>query len=73
MNIPPTLSFSKKVQSLVKHFKKHGHTLYPVGGVVRDILMGKHSQDVDFTTDAHYTQIEKICKKTIPTELNMEQ
>lgn len=44
--IPPFL------YDLVDRFKKHGHSLYLVGGCVRDLLLNRKVKDWDFTTDA---------------------
>ena len=32
---------------------EHGHVAYLVGGSVRDALLGREQDDLDFTTDAH--------------------
>ena len=37
---------------LAKAFADAGHSLYLVGGSVRDALMGRLGNDLDFTTDA---------------------
>ena len=38
--------------SLAQEFKKKGHTLALVGGPVRDAILGRLGNDLDFTTDA---------------------
>ncbi|HEX3825308.1 MAG TPA: CCA tRNA nucleotidyltransferase [Mycobacteriales bacterium] len=38
---------------LAKRFGLAGHRLYLVGGPVRDALLGRECNDLDFTTDAH--------------------
>ena len=43
-------------------FEKAGFELALVGGPVRDALLGKTTQDLDFTTNAHPDQILKIVK-----------
>lgn len=40
---------------------------YLVGGIVRDLLLGKATGDIDFTTNAHPQQVQKIFPHTIPT------
>ena len=40
------------LQPLGDMFAKHGYSLYFVGGVVRDFLVGKHPKDIDFATSA---------------------
>jgi poly(A) polymerase len=39
-------------EELAARFGAAGHQLYLVGGSVRDALLGRESQDLDFTTDA---------------------
>ena len=41
-----------RVGELSERFKSSGKKFYIVGGVVRDLLLGKTSSDVDITTDA---------------------
>jgi poly(A) polymerase len=43
-------------------FAAAGHELYLVGGSVRDALLGRLSPDLDFTTDAHPAQVQKIVR-----------
>lgn len=58
--LPPELSerlrdlvkLSPIVDDLAKRFVKAGHELYLVGGSVRDALLGRLHEDLDFTTDA---------------------
>jgi poly(A) polymerase len=38
---------------LAARFARAGHRLYLVGGSVRDALLGREQDDLDFTTDAH--------------------
>ena len=42
-----------RVGSLSKRFVAAGWGFFVVGGVVRDLLLGKRSGDIDITTDAH--------------------
>jgi poly(A) polymerase len=42
---------------LAARFRTAGHELYLVGGSVRDALLTRHSNDLDFTTDARPEQI----------------
>ncbi len=48
--------------SLAEAFKKEGFRLALVGGPVRDALLGRLGNDLDFTTDAHPHQTKKILK-----------
>jgi poly(A) polymerase len=43
-------------------FEAAGHELFLVGGPVRDALLGRVANDLDFTTDARPEQIQKILR-----------
>jgi poly(A) polymerase len=43
-------------------FDAAGHQLYLVGGSVRDALLGRPGPDLDFTTDAHPEQVQRILR-----------
>ncbi len=45
---------------LARRFAAYGHTLCLVGGSVRDALMGRAHQDLDFATDAPPEQIKAV-------------
>ncbi|HVV22360.1 MAG TPA: CCA tRNA nucleotidyltransferase [Pseudonocardiaceae bacterium] len=45
---------------LAKRFQAAGHSLYLVGGSVRDALLGRPITDLDFTTDARPTAIQRL-------------
>ena len=47
---------------LAAQFKAAGFRLALVGGPVRDSLLGRLGNDLDFTTDAHPPAIKKILK-----------
>jgi poly(A) polymerase len=51
---------------LGQEFAAAGHTLYLVGGSVRDALRGELGHDLDFTTDARPDDIEAILRKVSP-------
>ena len=48
--------------SLAAAFKEKGFRLALVGGPVRDALLGRLGNDLDFTTDAHPLETKKILK-----------
>ncbi|MDQ1682897.1 MAG: poly(A) polymerase [Frankiaceae bacterium] len=54
------LRISPVVDELGVRFAKAGHELYLVGGSVRDALLGRLGDDLDFTTDAHPDAIEAL-------------
>lgn len=62
--IPPRIQpILDEVAPLAARFSSAGHRLYLVGGVVRDLLLGREldeSSDLDLTTDATPTQVKKI-------------
>lgn len=51
-----------QVRSLEELFTTAGHSLYLVGGTVRDALRGQSHEDLDFATDAAPKEISKLVK-----------
>ncbi len=51
---------SDDVCELARLFAQEGHDLYLVGGSVRDALLGRDADDLDFTTGARPDDIERI-------------
>jgi poly(A) polymerase len=56
------LSAGEKVRRLAAAFAAAGHELYLVGGSVRDALMGRLGNDLDYTTSARPDEIEAIVR-----------
>ncbi|SFA80875.1 poly(A) polymerase [Amycolatopsis marina] len=54
------LRLSPVADQLAARFTKAGHSLYLVGGSVRDALLGRLSTDLDFTTDARPDRVQQI-------------
>lgn len=52
--------FTPEVKELVDIFKRHGHELRIAGGAVRDLLMHKQPQDLDFATTATPTEMKEM-------------
>ena len=50
----------KSVKEILDKFNKKGFEIYIVGGAVRDILMGRLTNDWDFTTNATPEEILKV-------------
>ena len=53
-------SLSRLLSGLVKRFADRGYSLYLVGGPVRDALLGRLGNDLDFTTDARPDVVHAI-------------
>jgi poly(A) polymerase/tRNA nucleotidyltransferase (CCA-adding enzyme) len=50
----------KEISEIIQALKKAGFDAYPVGGCVRDLLLGKEPKDWDVTTGAKPEEIQKI-------------
>ncbi len=57
---------SPSVKRMARLFADAGHELYLVGGPVRDALMGRIAEDLDYTTSARPDEIEAILRHLTP-------
>ena len=51
---------SPVISALGEHFAEAGHEISLVGGSVRDALLGRLGNDLDFTTSAHPDEVEQL-------------
>ncbi len=56
------LSTGTASRELAKRFREAGHDLYLVGGSVRDALLDRPNEDLDFATKARPDEIEEIVR-----------
>lgn len=61
------LSYADLLTDLVRAFRDAGHSLYLVGGSVRDALMGRLGNDLDFTTGARPDVVAAILESWAET------
>ena len=54
------LRIAPEADELGRKFARAGHELHLVGGSVRDALLGRLGDDLDFTTDARPEQIQRL-------------
>ena len=52
--------FTPEVNELLKVFYYHNHEIRLAGGAVRDILLGKEPDDLDFATTATPKEMKKM-------------
>ncbi|MQA25179.1 MAG: CCA tRNA nucleotidyltransferase [Micromonosporaceae bacterium] len=57
------LKVSPVADELGQLFKSHGHELHLVGGSVRDALLGRLGQDLDFATSARPERTQELLKE----------
>lgn len=55
------------IQQFADRFTNAGHSLYIVGGAVRDHYLGRRTSDYDFATDARPEQVIRLFRSVIPT------
>lgn len=56
------IEIDKKAQKVISMLENKGYNAYIVGGCLRDILLGRKSQDIDITTDALPKEIIDVFK-----------
>ena len=61
--LEPLLSGDATPVALARLFGEHGHELFLVGGTVRDALLGRDHEDLDFATDAPPERIKAITSR----------
>lgn len=54
------VAFPQPIKHILHAFERSGYQIYVVGGVVRDLLLGRETNDWDFTTDATPEEILKL-------------
>ncbi|MCP3799487.1 CCA tRNA nucleotidyltransferase [Allokutzneria sp. A3M-2-11 16] len=54
------LRIAPVADELAERFAAAGHRLFLVGGSVRDLLLGRAGNDLDFTTDARPEQVQRL-------------
>lgn len=57
----------RAVRQVVERLQRAGYSAHPVGGCVRDSLVGRRVGDWDLTTDARPEQVGPLFDKVIPT------
>jgi tRNA nucleotidyltransferase/poly(A) polymerase len=70
MAILPVLSplaLSRELLEFARVFKDAGHSLYFVGGAIRDSLLGRRASDFDAATDAGPEAVVALFRRVIPT------
>ena len=57
------------VRACLDTLRRTGHAAYPVGGCVRDLLLGRTLGDFDVCTDARPERVMELFPHTVPTGL----
>ena len=56
-----------QVQGCMEVLRRAGHAVHPVGGCVRDLLLGRTPGDFDLCTSARPEQVMALFPRTVPT------
>lgn len=56
-----------RVREVLDRLERNGFKAYLVGGVVRDIVMGRQPKDYDISTSAAPAQVRELFPKVVPT------
>lgn len=56
--------FDRDALQVMRRLQSEGHTVYLVGGGVRDLFLGKNPKDYDISTDARPGQLRKIFRNS---------
>jgi tRNA nucleotidyltransferase/poly(A) polymerase len=62
-------SVVRRLEPFAREFLSRGKHIHLVGGAVRNLLLGRPAQDLDFTTDARPEEVTGYFKKVLPTGL----
>ncbi|OGG37729.1 hypothetical protein A2110_01555 [Candidatus Jorgensenbacteria bacterium GWA1_54_12] len=58
-------SLPQEVREIVEGLHREGYGAYPVGGCVRDLVIGRAPKDWDVTTDATPEEVQKIFPESV--------
>ena len=61
------LEIPEPVRRCCTALRRAGHAAHPVGGCVRDLLLGRAPGDWDIASSAHPEQVQELFERTIPT------
>lgn len=62
-------SVISRLEPFAREFLSRGKQIHLVGGAVRNLLLGRPAQDLDFTTDALPEEVMAYFRKVLPTGL----
>ncbi|MCK6552783.1 CCA tRNA nucleotidyltransferase, partial [Myxococcota bacterium] len=63
VTVPRVIPVPQELEGLADVFADAGHTLYVVGGAVRDALLGRAPKDLDLATDAPPDEARRILER----------